>query len=271
MDLTQIEIIPVSARHGTRKSDPVAMAAGTAGVIVAVVIMLLLPVISSAFESEEPGFVPVKPFEFVEARLLKLGEIKDDTKLPDRVVPPKATAPEEVLPLDTNENKPEPPKKAEEKKEIQPDAVPDDKLREVFEKARAFAEIQDDFVPEGHPDGVPDGDVTDPALASMGATYGRRIMRLIQERWVVPTLISDTERNKLKVKIILKFDPEMTIIDFKILKKSGNKLFDDSVSNAIEQLQKDVKHLPEPPDEIAPNIYGGGLAVNLYGADAPVQ
>ncbi|MBN2716833.1 MAG: TonB C-terminal domain-containing protein [Deltaproteobacteria bacterium] len=268
MDFTDIDIIPFdNIKPSQTGSDPVALAGGTAGVIVFVVLMLLLPLLEKAGlgpDSDEAGDAP---FEYIEARLLKLGEIKDEKALPDRIVPAMATAPEEVIALDRNAQKPEPPPK-EEKPERQVDAKDDDKLREVFDKARAFAEIQDDYVPEGHPDGVPDGDVTDPALASMGATYGRRITRYIRDRWIVPTLISDAERNGLKVTVTIKFNAEMTIIDYRILKSSGNRMFDDSVINAIERTQKEVRNLPEPPEAIASRVYGGGLAVKLYGADA---
>ncbi|MBN2804604.1 MAG: TonB C-terminal domain-containing protein [Deltaproteobacteria bacterium] len=270
MDLNDIEIIPVeTGRRFKHTKDPVALVLGSGGVIAAIVAMLLLPLVTRA-SAEKSDQQAGEPFEYVEARILKFGEIKDDTKLPDRIVPPMPTAPEEIIPLDRDENKEEPPKK-EEIEEKQPDAVTDDKLRQVFEKARAFAEIQDDYVPEGHPDGVPDGDVTDPLLASMGATYGRKITKYIKERWIVPTLISDKEKAELHVKILIKFDSEMTITEFKILKGTKNRLFDDSVTNAVERTQKEVKHLPEPPDEVAPMIYGGGLVITLHGADAPVQ
>jgi hypothetical protein len=252
-----------------RSQDPLALAGATGGLIICFVAVLFLPGFVSAYEQKK-GQNEQEPFEYIEARLLKFGEIKDDKKLPDRIVPALPTAPKEVLALDTNEKKPEPPKK-EKKPERQADAVDDDKLRQVFDKARAFAEIQDDYVPEGHPDGVPDGDVTDPALASLGATYGRRITRYIKERWVVPTLISDAQRKKLAVKIVLKFNVDMMIISFKIVKKSGNLMFDDSVTNAIDRLRKEVKHLPAPPEVIAPRIYSGGLAITLHGADAPSQ
>ncbi|MBN2343159.1 MAG: TonB C-terminal domain-containing protein [Deltaproteobacteria bacterium] len=272
MDFTRIDIIAFEAiKPPQTGQDPVALAGGTAGVIVFVIGLLLLPILEKAVGTSTTDTATEPPLEYIEARLLKAGEIKDETELPDRIVPALPTAPEEVIPLDQDADKPEPPPKEEEEPEKQADAVDDTTLREVFEKARAFAEIQDDFVPEGHPDGVPDGDVTDPALASLGATYGRRITKYIKERWIVPTLISDSERQQLKLKVTLKFNAEMTIIEFNVISESGNRLFDDSVVNAIELTQKEVRHLPEPPDAIASRIYGGGLTITMRGADAPIQ
>jgi len=250
-----------------RKADPIALAGGASGVIVMITALLLLPIIAKAGADREENDDASEAFEYIEARLLKFGEEKDDTKLPDRIVPAMPTAPDEILPLDANENKPPPPKKKPEQQK-QPDAVSDDKLREVFDKARAFAEIQDDYIPEGHLDGVPDGEVTDRALASMGATYGRRLKRLFLDRWIVPTLLSKSQLDSLKVKVNIKIDADMMIVGIRFLKKSGNAMFDDSVKNAIDRVRADIKTLPAPPEAIAPKIFGAGINLTFNGKEA---
>jgi hypothetical protein len=250
-----------------RGLDPIALVFGFLGVFGAVGVMLALPAISQADTSSPTSPYEHEPFEYVEARLLKFGEVKDDTELPDRIVPALPTAPDEVLPLDTNENKPE-PEVVEDEPERQRDAVTDDKLREVFDKARAFAEIQDDYIPEGHPDGVPDGDVTDPALASLGATYGHRIKRIFLERWIVPTLLSEAQLEKLRVKVNIEINADMTIGEVEFLKRSGNSMFDDSVQNAIDRVIKEERTLPPPPEAIAARIFGGGINLKFHGKDA---
>jgi hypothetical protein len=207
-----------------------------------------------------------KPFEYVEARLLKLGEVKDDTKLPDRIVPALPTAPDEILPLDADENRVE--NDDPDEKERQPDAVTDDKLREVFDKARAFAEIQDDYVPEGSPDGVPDGDVTDPSLASIGNTYAHRLMRVFADRLVYPTLLSDDELQRLKAKVHFRVDVDMVITEVSFVDRSGNAMFDDAVQAAIDRVRAEVRNLPPPPEAIAPIVFGGGVNLTFNGADA---
>lgn len=251
--------------------DPLAAAGGVGGVLMVLSMLVVLPVIASAHGSPEVSEdTGQEPFEYIEARLLKWGEIKDPDAMPDRIVPALPTAPENVLPLDRNSEKAAPEKK-EEKPKPQAGAVTDDKLRQVFEKARAFAEIQDDFVPEGHPDGVPDGDVTDPALASLGATYGHRIKRLFLDRWVVPTLLSQKTLEKLSAKINVKVDLEMNIISATFLKKSGNAMFDDSVQNALDKVQQEVRTLPAPPEAIASNIFGGGINLKFNGKEASYE
>lgn len=248
-----------------RYADPVALAAGASGVIAILVGALLLPMIAAAVEEPTPRSA-AQPFEYVEARLLKLGEIKDEKELPDRIVPALPTAPEEILPLDADENKEE--VDDPDKVENQPDAVTDDQLRQVFDKARAFAEIQDDYVPEGAPDGVPDGDVTDPALASIGNTYAHKLMRVFADRLVYPTLLSDEELRRLKAKVHFTVDVDMVITDVELVSKSGNAMFDDAVMNAIDKVRAEVRNLPAPPEAIAPIVFGGGVNLTFNGADA---
>jgi hypothetical protein len=267
-DILDAEKPPEGYLYGRTRIDGVAFTGGSISVLALIGLLLALPTLAAAngiFGSDP--YPDDKPFEYIEARLLKFGEIKDKEAMPDRIVPALPTAPENVLALDKNEQKEEPEKKTKREKRQQAAAV-DDKLRKVFEKARAFAEIQDDYVPEGHPDGVPDGDVTDPALASMGSTYGYRIKKIINERLTVPNLISKEQLNKLKVKILLKFDIDMTIVQFKFLRKSGNRLFDDSIQNAIDRVRTEVRQLPSPPEAIAGVVFGKGIAITLHGADA---
>jgi hypothetical protein len=259
-----------SLSHWSR-TDPVALAAGVLSVAALCGFLLALPKIASAggiLDSKTDA--KTEPFEYIEARLLKWGEIKDKDALPDRIVPALPTAPEDVIALDRNENKPT-PEETEKKEKRQAGAVVDDKLRNVFDKARAFAEVQDDYIPEGHPDGVPDGDITDPALASIGATYGHRIKRIFLERWIVPTLLSEKALEKLKVKVNIRVDIDMVIVSVVFLTKSGNEIFDDSVRNAIDKVRVEVRSLPAPPEAIASNIFGGGLNLTFNGSEASYE
>ena len=266
MNILEAERLEASYGYGKPRIDGIALTCGSFSVLALMGLLLALPAMATAgnlFAEDQND----APFEYIEARLLKFGEIKDKEAMPDRIVPALPTAPEEVLAVDRNEQKPEPEKKRQKEKR-QRQAVVDDKLRRVFDKARAFAEIQDDYVREGHPDGVPDGDVTDPALASMGSTYGHRIKSIINERLTIPNLIAEDQLKKLKVKILLKFDIDMTIVQFKFLNRSGNRLFDDSIQNAIDRVRAEVKKLPTPPEAIAGVVFGRGIAITLHGADA---
>lgn len=261
--------IPDYGQSPWTRTDPVALAGASIGVLVLMGIFLSVPSwtkMGTLFENQDSA--NTEPFEYVEARLLKWGEIKEQDAMPDRIVPALPTAPEEIIPLDRDSQKPPPTEEAPKKDRRQVGAVDDDKLRKVFDKARAFAEIQDDFIPEGHPDGVPDGDVTDPALASIGQTYGRRITQIIGEYFIIPTLLSESEKNRLKAKILLKFDIDMQIVDFKFVENSGNPIFDNAIQNAVDRVRKNVKKLPPPPEAIAHVVFGGGIVIKMHGKDS---
>jgi hypothetical protein len=255
----------IEDRPMKRRADPVAVAGGAMSVLAMTGLIACLPMLAAAHPARAAQPATGPGFEYIEARILRMGEVKDPNKLPDRIVPALPTAPDEVLPLDTNENKVEEPDK---KPERQADAKTDDKLRQVFDKARAFAEVNDDYVPEGRPDGVPEGDVSDPALASLGATYGLRIKRLFTERWIVPTLLTDEQLKSLKVKINIRVDIDMTIVSMTFLTKTGNSVFDESVANAVDRVRVEVRTLPAPPEAIAPRIFGGGINITFVGTEA---
>lgn len=268
---TLVDEKPTESLSNWSRTDPVALVGGALSVVALFAFLLALPKIATAggiLDSKDEA--QIEPFEYIEARLLKWGEVKNKDALPDRIVPALPTAPEDVIALDRDENKPEPEVK-EKKEKRQAGAVVDDKLRQVFDKARAFAEIQDDYIPEGHPDGVPDGDVTDPALASIGATYGHRIKRIFLDRWIVPTLLSEGALKKLKAKVNIKVDIDMVIVSVDFLKKSGNEMFDDSVKNAIDKVRVEVRSLPAPPEAIASNIFGGGINLTFNGSEASYE
>jgi len=207
-----------------------------------------------------------KPINFIAARLVRQGKPPDPKKLPDRIVPALPTAPPKTIPLDQNEAKAPPPQKP--KEEAQPDAVKDDKLRKVFNRARAFGEVTDNNVEEGSPDGVPEGEVTDPNEAALGDLYATRLYRLFKDRWVVPTLIAEKELDKMSCQVVIQLDADLSIHKFQIFKSSGNQLFDDSVLNAIQRVRDEVRKLPEPPSEIAPILFSAGMVLRFHGKDA---
>ena len=93
------------------------------------------------------------------------------------------------------------------------------------------------------------------------------IKRVIKERLSIPNLISDEQLKKLKAKILLKFDIDMSIVQFKFLRRSGNRLFDDSIQNAIDRVRTEVRALPTPPEAIAGVVFGRGIAITLHGTD----
>ena len=213
---------------------------------------------------EEPA--EEKEVSFIAARLVKLGTPPEDSKaLPHRKVPALATGPKDTVPLSTEMNPPDNP--PPEGKAALPFAVEDPKLREIFDTARAFAEVTDNPVVEGMPDGVPEGEVTDPALAKAGDLYATKLYKIFKNLWVVPSLISEKERMTLVAKVKLVIGADLKIHDATIVKKSGNGQFDGSVMEIFKKFEAENMRLPEPPDEIAGKLFEGGLVIRFHGKD----
>jgi hypothetical protein len=206
-----------------------------------------------------------KEVQFVVATLVKLGTPADPSAPPHRKVPALATGPKGKIPVSTELN---PPEVQPADQETAPSfAVDDPKLRKIFDTARAFAEISDHPMVEGLPDGVPEGEVTDPALVKAGDMYATKLYRIFKNLWVVPSLISQKEREGLVVKVRVVISPGLKISDYKIVKKSGNSQFDGSVVEIFKKFDAEGKTLPEPPDEIASKLFEGGLVIRFHGKD----
>ncbi len=206
-----------------------------------------------------------KELEFIVARLVKLGTLPEETAMPQRKVPALATGPRDKIPVST-ELDPPPVQPSSEDKAL-PFAKEDPKLRKIFDTARAFAQITDNPMVEGLPDGVPEGEVTDPALIKAGDLYATKLYRIFKGLWVVPSLITDKERSGLVVKVKLTIGPDLKIHDYNLVKRSGNSQFDGSVVEIFKKFEADDKRLPEPPDEIAGKLFEGGLVIRFHGKD----
>lgn len=207
-----------------------------------------------------------KPIEFIPARLLKLGRTPEKTnRFPQRIVPALATAPPEGIPVS---KQPTPPKKIESKEERVSYAVEDEKFRRALARAKAYAEIQEKPPEEGDPSGVEWGTLTDPAKVSAGNFYATYLYRIFKERWIIPVLIDENTQRKLKCQAFIKINRELRIEDYKIVRSSGNLLFDNSVIDAIKRVDAEIKHLSPPPQIIADYIFNYGIIIDFYGSDA---
>ena len=87
----------------------------------------------------------------------------------------------------------------------------------------------------------------------------------------MPTLLSEGVLRKLKAKVNIRVDIDMVIISVNFLNKSGNRMFDDSVQNAIDRVRAEVRSLPPPPEAIASNIFGGGINLKFKGKEASYE
>jgi len=216
-------------------------------------------------KGKEDNFGKKEPIQFIPATLVKLGTPPDPDGVLHRKVPALATGPKDKIPVSTELNVPK--KNYPEDEKAPMFAVEDSKIRKVFEKARAFAEITDNPAIEGLPDGVPEGEVTDPSLVKAGNIYATKLYRIFKEMWVVPSYMSQKEIESLMVKVRVIISPDLKISDYKLVKKSGNSGFDASVIEIFKKFETEGRSLPEPPDEIASKLFEGGLEIRFYGKD----
>lgn len=207
------------------------------------------------------------PVSIMPARLLKLGEQPEEGKLPDRIVPALPTAPNDGVPVAQKLDPPPPAEPQKTKRPLNP--VEDDKLRDIFSRIRAFGEVTDHSTNQGHPMGVPGGDVSDPALAQAGSLWARQVIRVLKAYVTFPTIIPEPELKRLRCKVEVKVGRDLIPQEVKLARKgtSRNAFYDQAVLDGFEQMRVKRVKLPRPPQELEEALYGQGLKITFYGRD----
>ncbi len=222
--------------------------------------MLMLALIAATGTGKTPTRA-IPEDHIVEASFVKLGKKLDPTKIPNRKVPIKTTAPQPGVAVSKNMDPPKPNK---------PDAGPppehaqEDLLTHLGDRAQAFAEMAQQQEQEGDPNGVADGTET---TAKAGDIYLGQVAMFFKRGWTVPTTIADPSGFTTKITIEITADRHVGTHD--IVKTSGDALFDQSVEDRINELRAQASTLPEPPPEIADKYRNAwSLTINFNGKDA---
>lgn len=222
------------------------------GLIAAVVAALA----ASGVGKEPTRVIPEN--KVVEARFVKLGKPFDPRKIPNRKVPVKTTAPQPGVAVSKNENPPKvnkpdagkPPPKAEE-----------NLLRNLGDRAQAFAEIAKKSEEEGDPQGIEDGTET---TARAGDIYRGQLVMFFKRGWSIPTTLGDT--SKLTTRARVEITPDRHVGPHQIVNPSGEPLFDQSVEDRFNELRSLGTTLPEPPPEVRSQFQGSWqLDINFIG------
>ena len=224
------------------------------GTIAAVVALL-----SAAGAGKTPPAIPED--KVVEARFVKLGKPFDPKKIPQRKVPVKTTAPQPGVAVSKNENPPKvkkpdagpPPPKAEE-----------NLLRNLGDRAQAFAEIAKKTEEEGDPQGIEDGTETQ---ARAGDLYRGQLVMFFKRGWSIPSTLGDTSKLTTRARVGITADRKVG--EHEIIKPSGEPLFDQSVEDRFNELRSLGTTLPEPPPEVRAQFQGDWqLDINFIGKKA---
>ena len=235
---------------------------GAMGILVS---HLALPLLIIAVTSMLAGADDAKPKRYideehvVEARFVRKGIKKDPTKLPDRIVPRKSTAPDNRTVVSKNMN-PEPPKKPDETPP--PENATEDVLKRLGDRTQDFAEISD-LEREGDPGGIEDGTETE---AQAGDLYRGQLVEFFKRGWTIPTTLGDT--SKLTVTATFEITQGLKVGPSQVVKQSGEPVFDQSVEDRFEQLRALGTTLPEPPPEVADQFIGKEITVRFHGERA---
>ncbi len=256
-----------------RLGTPEWMCGFVAALMAHAIVPVLLVVFYAPLAELLPERPPVEDVEIIlQAELIEMGKPPEPNRLPDRQVPIATTAPAPAQAAPTPEA-PEPARTVtrEPEPEVKPVPKPpteakrasqEDPLKRLGDRAQTFAEIAERQEKEGSQDAAPDGNS---AYARAGDAYAGKLYAFFRRGWQVPSLISPEQRRDLVTQVAVEIGDDLRIAKFSLLKTSGNRLFDQSVLDQLERLQREAIAVPPPPDEVSSRFIGRRLPVRFWG------
>lgn len=206
----------------------------------------------------------------IAAKLVRLGEKRPDSYLPQKPVEPAAPA-AEPAPVPAPPVAAAPPAPAPQPGPPAPAAKPDPTAKPAPRTAStttgapgsraggsavgsvlAGARRAQDREREqwGDPNGVPGGDAESGAE---GDRYLALVRHAIQSRYQLPATLSDQERLHLEAVVVLNIEPDGRISRWRVDQPSGNGVFD----SALERTLSEVQRVPPPPPTLRETFRAG--------------
>jgi len=210
-------------------------------------VLALLSVVGVGAEKVAPL---IEERHVVAARFVRKGELPDPTKMPNRRVPRKSTAPDQSTAISKNEN-PDKPKLQD--AGVRPPDPEEDLLTTLGDRAQAFAELAPERPVEGDPNGIEEGTETE---AQAGDIYAGQITMFFRRGWMVPTTLTEDDLRGKIVVTDIEITHDLHVGAFEITSGSGLPLLDRSVLDRLTQLRELGTTLPEPPLEVE-HLYRG--------------
>ena len=105
----------------------------------------------------------------------------------------------------------------------------------------------------GDPGGDAEGDA---AEAGEGDLYLARAQRALKANYTAPATIPEKERLHLRATVLILVEPDGTIRDVRLAKRSGNAAFDASVERSAR-----ATRLPSPPAQFKDRYRRDGILV----------
>lgn len=179
-------------------------------------------------------------------RLVKLGVSKPDLLPRIDAPPPRA----EAVAIS-----PAAPKAVSKPKSDGKEKKFDDAMKRLQDLERKDAKADD----RGDARGSKQGTVSDFTLQTLGSQYAADVVALIRPLWNVPDVISEKERAHLRALVVLIIAPDGRILKTELAEKSGNRLFDASLLEALKR----AGSLPAPPAELRDRFRGDGAELEF--------
>ncbi len=175
-------------------------------------------------------------------RLVRKGKKLPENWLPHKPAKPVAAKkpPKSIAPKNNAKKTPatKPAPKARTVKKVDYTAQMDNILSNLEKEEKKTRYEQ-----EGSEDGVAEGDAL---VKQKGDEYLTKVYRAVKSKYSVPELIPARERLLLQADVVLFLDRSGNIKSLKLVRASGNQLYDNAVVGAI----KKAAPFPSPPDEL---------------------
>lgn len=193
---------------------------------------------------------PPPPPQYVVARLIRKGKPLDKRKLPNKVVPQRATKKPTAVDLSANASDAPNAKKKRDKRDRS------DRERDALGRIEELVKAQREIEQEGAPEGAASGSAT----ASEGDRYMTRIADIWNRTWSLPAVIDRAQAKTLYALVVVKIDRQGNIeYPIQFDRRSGNAHFDNSIVVAWGQ----IKRIPVPPSDRFAAVLANGLALKL--------
>ncbi len=183
-------------------------------------------------------------------KLVRLGKERPKHLLPRKETPPPPPAkPVSVPTPDAPKPSPTPP---------MPSAK--DRIAQLSQVSKALERLKHQKPEEldGHPDGVPEGEVSDLQKAILGSKFGTEVEGCLRDNFVIQGL--DRERVRgLDAVVVVRVAPDGRFIDHSLKRGSGMPVFDRATERAIVACGK----VSPPPKELASDLRETGIEVTF--------
>ena len=197
---------------------------------------------------------PVPPHTFIPTKLVRLGKKRPKNLLPrlNRPPPPAAKPDVSLKPA-----KPDAPTTTETPQKAL-SAL--DRAKELSRTSRALDRLKktNAVEPDGDPDGVEEGEVSDAQAAIIGNKYATEIYRCMKKNYAIEGVSRSRVANR-QASILVRVQSDGKLFGIKLLKKSGLAAFDRAVERAVARCGK----VSKPPELLRDQVKSDGIEIHF--------